>query len=72
MAGLPPTTRPQVRPDDDEEKRKRAAKAFGKISKISIVRDPNIPSTGGEGERIRRKIGATGNPGTLLGSATRN
>lgn len=73
MAGLPPQQRqPQPIVDNDEEKRKRAAKAFGRIAKVSILRDPKIASTGGEGERIRKQIGSTGSPSTLLGGATRN
>lgn len=73
MAGLPPARRqaqPQV--DNEEEKRKRAAKAFGAIAKVSILTDPKIAATGGEGERIRKQIGSTGSPKTLLGAATRN
>lgn len=72
MAGLPPSARrPQTQVDGDEEKRKRAAKAFGSIAKVSLLRDPKIPTTGGEGELARRQIGATGSPKTLLNSATR-
>jgi len=72
MAGLPSSAiRPQTQVDGDEEKRKRATKAFGSIVKVSLLRDPKIPKTGGEGEAARKQIGATGSPKTLLNSATR-